>query len=66
MTKERLDTITDKYNAKIHDFDFPTVPASCKTIKSILNIHPSWEELEDEKIVYRIAIYLNYFAFCWN
>ena len=66
MTNERLKRVTNRYNAERSNFSFPTISASYDGVKSIMDIHPSWEDLDDEKIVYRIAIYLNDLAFSWN
>lgn len=66
MTEEKLKKITNRYNAERNSFSFPTISASYEGVKSILDIHPSWEELTDDKIVYRIAVYLNDLAFSWN
>lgn len=66
MTDEQVKRVTNKYNAERSNFNFPTIPASYEGVKSILNMHPSWEELDDEKLIFKIAVYLNDLAFGWN
>lgn len=66
MDEKRLKTITRRYNAEKSNFSFPTIAVSYDQIKSIMEIHPSWEELNDDILIYRIAAYLNYSAFSWN
>lgn len=66
MEKDRIKRVTKKYNTEKSNFGFPTVSASYDQIKSIMEIHPSWEELNDDMLIYRIATYLNYSAFSWS
>ena len=66
MTEEKLKQITNRYNTERSDFSFPTISASYEGVKSILDMNPSWEKLEDDKIVHKIAVFLNNLAFGWN
>ena len=66
MTEEEIKRVTNKYNAERSNFSFPTISASYEGVKSILNMHPSWKELDEEKLVFKIAVYLNDLAFGWN
>lgn len=66
MTEERLQRITDRYNKERNDFNFPTISASKEGIKSILNIYKDFEELSDDKLIFKLAVYLNELAFGWD
>ena len=66
MDKLRLKRVTNKYNAERNNYSFPTMVLSYDQVRSIIDIHPGWENLDDDILVYRIAAYLNYSAFSWN
>ena len=66
MTEEKLSHITKRYNAERHNFSFPTVSASKECVKSILEMNKDYEELSDDKLIFKLAVFLNDMAFGRN
>lgn len=66
MTEERLIEITRRYNSERHLFSFPTVESSKEGIKSILDMDKNLEKLSDDKLIFKIAVFINDLAFGWN
>lgn len=66
MTDEKLSQITQRYNTERYHFSFPTVSASKECVKSILEMNKDYEKLSDDKLIFKLAVFLNDLAFGWN
>lgn len=66
MTEERLQRITERYNKERLNFNFPTVSASQEGIKSILDMYKDFENLSDDRLIFKIAAYIYELTFGWD